>query len=237
LSELAFEPDVGTTPSSATARVARECPSRRTRDRIAGCTTWRAPEGVTVIDRRTRLRLDAEVERLASRGLRVLAVAERPASARAELADERVSDMELFGFLGLADGVRPTAAAAVADLRSAGVSVVMITGDHPSTAAAIAEELHILNGAPVLTGADLDAWADDELDAVLGEATVFARVTPAHKMRIIRAYQRIGRTVAMTVTVPTTLLPSGSRTQGSPLAGAALPQHARRRTWSCSTTA
>jgi cation-transporting ATPase I len=153
---------------------------------------------VTVIDRRTRLRLDAEVERLASRGLRVLAVAERPASARAELADERVSDMELFGFLGLADGVRPTAAAAVADLRSAGVSVVMITGDHPSTAAAIAEELHILNGAPVLTGADLDAWDDDKLDAVLGEATVFARVTPAHKMRIIRAYQRIGRTVAMT---------------------------------------
>ena len=106
--------------------------------------------------------------------------------------------MELFGFLGLADGVRPTAAAAVADLRSAGVSVVMITGDHPSTAAAIAEELHILNGAPVLTGADLDAWDDDELDAMLGEATVFARVTPAHKMRIIRAYQRIGRTVAMT---------------------------------------
>jgi cation-transporting ATPase I len=162
------------------------------------CTTWRAPEGITVIDRRIRLRLDAEVERLASQGLRVLAVAERPAAARSELADERVSDMELFGFLGLADGVRPTAAAAVADLRSAGVSVVMITGDHPSTAAAIAEELHILNGAPVLTGADLDAWADDELDARLGEATVFARVTPAHKMRIIRAYQRIGRTVAMT---------------------------------------
>jgi cation-transporting ATPase I len=162
------------------------------------CATWRAPEGVTVVDRRCRRRLDAEVERLASRGLRVLAVAERPASARADLADERVSDMELLGFLGLADGVRPTAASAVADLRTAGVSVVMITGDHPSTAAAIAKELQILNGGPVLTGADLDAWSDSELDAALRDATVFARVTPAHKMRIVRAYQRTGRTVAMT---------------------------------------
>jgi cation-transporting ATPase I len=75
---------------------------------------------------------------------------------------------------------------------------VMITGDHPSTAAAIAKELQILNGAPVLTGADLDAWSDSELDAALRDATVFARVTPAHKMRIVRAYQRTGRTVAMT---------------------------------------
>jgi cation-transporting ATPase I len=199
LGELAFEPArgyhavVGDSPSGSRVSV-KGAPEIV----LPRCTTWRAPEGITVIDRRIRLRLDAEVERLASQGLRVLAVAERPAAARSELADERVSDMELFGFLGLADGVRPTAAAAVADLRSAGVSVVMITGDHPSTAAAIAEELHILNGAPVLTGADLDAWDDDKLDAVLGEATVFARVTPAHKMRIIRAYQRIGRTVAMT---------------------------------------
>jgi cation-transporting ATPase I len=74
----------------------------------------------------------------------------------------------------------------------------MITGDHPSTAAAIAKELHILNGEPVLSGADLDAWGDSELDAALATVTVFARVTPAHKMRIVRAYQRIGRTVAMT---------------------------------------
>ena len=162
------------------------------------CATWRAPEGVTIIDTDALSRLEDEVERLASRGLRVLAVAERPASARADLADERVSDMELLGFLGLADGVRPTAAAAVADLRAAGVAVVMITGDHPSTAAAIAKELHILNGEPVLSGAELDAWDDGELDAALATATVFARVTPAHKMRIVRAYQRIGRTVAMT---------------------------------------
>jgi len=199
LSELAFEPArgyhavVGDSPHGPRVSV-KGAPEVV----LPRCTTWRAPEGTTVIDRRAHRRLDAEVERLASRGLRVLAVAERPASARADLADERVSDMELLGFLGLADSVRPTAAAAVADLRAAGVSVVMITGDHPSTAAAIADELQILNGAQVLTGADLDAWNDGELDGGLRGATVFARVTPAHKMRIVRAYQRTGRTVAMT---------------------------------------
>ena len=88
--------------------------------------------------------------------------------------------MELLGFLGLADGVRPTAAAAVADLRAAGVSVVMITGDHPSTATAIAKELQILNGALVLTGADLDAWDDSELDAAVGDVD---RVRPASPLR------------------------------------------------------
>ena len=199
LGELAFEPArgyhavVGDSPQGPRVSV-KGAPEVV----LPRCTTWRAPDGVTAIDLRTRRLLDAEVERLASRGLRVLAVAERPASARADLADERVSDMELLGFLGLADGVRPTAAAAVADLRAAGVSVVMITGDHPSTAAAIADELKILNGASVLTGDDLDAWNDEELDTALRTATVFARVTPAHKMRIVRAYQRTGRTVAMT---------------------------------------
>ncbi len=199
IGELAFEPArgyhavVGDSPSGSRVSV-KGAPEVV----LPRCTTWRAPEGLTVIDRRARRRLDAEVEGLASRGLRVLAVAERPVSSHADLADERVSDMELLGFLGLADRVRPTAAAAVADLRTAGVSVVMITGDHPSTAAAIAEELQILNGAPVVTGAVIDSWTDAELDAALPEATVFARVTPAQKMRIVRAYQRNGRTVAMT---------------------------------------
>jgi cation-transporting ATPase I len=199
LGELAFEPArgyhavVGDSPSGPRVSV-KGAPEVV----LPRCVTWGAPEGVTVIDAAVRRRLDAEVERLASQGLRVLAVAERPASARADLADERVGDMELLGFLGLADGVRPTAAAAVANLRAAGVSVVMITGDHPSTAAAIAKELQILNGGSVVTGVDLDAWGDGELDGALATATVFARVTPAHKMRIVRAYQRVGRTVAMT---------------------------------------
>jgi cation-transporting ATPase I len=162
------------------------------------CSTWASPKGTVRLDRRSRGRLEAEVDRLARRGLRVLAVAERPATAQAEIAEERVADMVLLGFLGLADSVRPTAARAVADIRKAGVEVVMITGDHPGTATSIANELAILNDNRVMTGVELDALGDPALDEVLPSVSVFARVTPTHKVRIVRAYQRIGRVVAMT---------------------------------------
>ncbi len=199
LGELAFEPSRGyhavVGDSAAGPRVSVKGAPEVVLPR---CTTWRAPDGPVPLDRRVRASLDAQVERLAGRGLRVLAVAERPASSRAALGDERIAGMELLGFLGLADGVRPTAAASVASLRAAGVAVVMITGDHPTTAASIAEELDILNGADVITGADIDAWDDASLDAAVAGATVFARVTPEQKMRIVRAYRRVGRTVAMT---------------------------------------
>ena len=199
LGELAFEPSRGyhavVGDSAAGPRVSVKGAPETVLPR---CTRWRSPDGPVPLDRRVRAYLDAEVERLASQGLRVLAVAERPASSSAALGDERIAGMELLGFLGLADGVRPTAAAAVASLRAAGVSVVMITGDHPSTAASIAEELDILNGAAVVTGAEVDAWDDASLEAAVARATVFARVTPEHKMRIVRAYQRMGRAVAMT---------------------------------------
>ncbi len=199
LGELAFEPVrgyhavVGDSPRGPRV-VVKGAPETV----LPRCTTWRGPAGAVPLDRRRRAQLDEHVEQLAGQGLRILAVAERGASARAELADERVAGMELLGFLGLADSVRPTAATAVADLRAAGVSVVMITGDHPSTAAAIAAELGISNGTKVVTGPEVDSWDDGILDAAVAEATVFARVTPAHKMRIVRAFQRIGRTVAMT---------------------------------------
>jgi cation-transporting ATPase I len=162
------------------------------------CSTWASSKGTARLDRRVRSRLEAEVDRLAHRGLRVLAVAERPATTQAEIADERIANMVLLGFLGLADSVRPTAARAVSDIRAAGVEVVMITGDHPGTATSIANELAILNGNRVLTGVELDTLGDPALDEVLPSVSVFARVTPTHKVRIVRAYQRIGRVVAMT---------------------------------------
>lgn len=162
------------------------------------CSSWASPKGLMRLDRRARRRLEAEVERLASQGLRVLAVAERPSTARPELPDDRVTGLQLLGLLGLADTVRPTAAAAVANLRRAGVDVAMITGDHPSTAEAIGVELGIVNGKGLVVGAELDQLDDDELSAMVGDVSVFARVTPAHKARIVRALQRAGRVVAMT---------------------------------------
>jgi cation-transporting ATPase I len=199
LGELAFDPErgfhavIGTSPAGARVSV-KGAPEVI----LPRCTSWVGPEGPVLLDAPIRRRLEAEVERLARRGLRVLAIAERPASNRSEVGDERVSGMELLGFLGLADSVRPTAAAAVVDLRAAGIDVVMITGDHPSTARAIGAELGIVNGHRVVTGPELDAMSDAQLDAALGEVSVFARVTPTDKVRIVRAYQRLGRVVAMT---------------------------------------
>jgi len=189
-----FHAVVGEVPGGAARMSVKGAPESV----LTRCATWRSPDGLVAMDRRVRRRLDVEVERLARRGLRVLAVAERTATSRAEVDEERVTGMELLGFVALADLVRPTAAAAVTDLRAAGVGVVMITGDHPSTAKAVAVELDILNGGRVVTGPELDALADDDLDEAVGSVSVFARVTPTHKVRIVRALQRTGRVVAMT---------------------------------------
>jgi cation-transporting ATPase I len=166
---------------------------------LARCNAYRDPDGVSrPLDRRTRRRLDAEVDRLAQQGLRVLAVGERGWSGPGELEEDQLRDLEVLGFVALADLVRSTAAAAVRTLRRAGVEVAMITGDHPSTAEAIASELGILNGGRVLTGPDLERLGETELNGAITDVTVFARVTPADKVRIVEAFQRAGRVVAMT---------------------------------------
>ncbi|HXX88715.1 MAG TPA: cation-translocating P-type ATPase [Acidimicrobiales bacterium] len=199
LGELAFEPSrgfhavVGTGPAGGIVTVKGAPESILPR-----CERWRLPEREIELTPRLRAELDDEVERLAAKGLRVLAVAERRSTTRAAMDEERVSGMVLLGFLGLADHVRPTAAAAIEALQRAGVDVVMITGDHPSTATAIAEELAMLDGRRVVTGAELDAVGDDALGAWVRDVSVFARVTPAHKVRIVRALQSSGRVVAMT---------------------------------------
>lgn len=162
------------------------------------CLTWARPDGDRQLDEDLRRGLVAGVDRLARRGFRVLAVAEREASDRRDLDDERVERLRLVGFLGLSDPIRPTAAESVTDLRSAGVDVVMLTGDHPSTAEGIAAELGILNGAIVLTGQEIDELDDDTLVERLDDVSVFARVTPAQKVRLVHTYQRAGRVVAMT---------------------------------------
>lgn len=155
---------------------------------IPRCVSWRG----TPLDADDRRALTAATTRLARGGYRVLAVAERLGGS------DSVADLDFVGFLMFADPVRATAGASVRDLRDAGVQVVMITGDHPDTAEAIADELDVLNSGRVVTGADLDALDDDALDAVLPEVAVVARGTPGHKVRVVQAFQRLGRTVAMT---------------------------------------
>lgn len=154
------------------------------------------------LDRAGREEILAEGEKLAAEGHRVLAVAERRTEedplGGAKLVDDTVTGLDFLGFLAFSDEVRGTAAASVQQLADAGVHIVMITGDHPQTAEAIAVELGVVDGRRVITGGELDSLDDRQLDAVLPEVGVVARGTPVHKVRVVEAFQRLGRTVAMT---------------------------------------
>ncbi|MEU9888144.1 cation-translocating P-type ATPase [Sphaerisporangium sp. NPDC051011] len=165
---------------------------------VTRCTTMLSDGQVAPLDDEAATSLAKEVDRLAQQGYRVLAVAERAASSRRDLDESRIDGLCFLGFLGLADPVRPTAARSVERLARAGVRVVMITGDHPSTAEAIAAELNLQGDLRVMTGPQLDRVDDAALAALLPDVSVFARVTPAHKARIVAGLQRAGKVVAVT---------------------------------------
>jgi cation-transporting P-type ATPase I len=134
---------------------------------------------------------------LAERGLRVLAVAERRVASLATLEPGHVTGLEFVGFLAFSDPVRPSAKRAIQGIRRAGVRTLMLTGDHPRTAEAIAAELSLLDGRRVVTGDELSVWSDEQLDALISSISVFARVTPSQKVRVVRALQRTGHVVGM----------------------------------------
>lgn len=163
------------------------------------CTNWRREGGLRDLDDDLRFSLSAQATSLARRGLRVLAVAEcqRDDLLGAELQPGDLAEMSFLGFLAFTDPVRPTALMAIKGLSKAGVRTVMLTGDHPSTAEAVAMELGLLREGKVLSGAQLADMDDTNLDAFINEVAVFARVTPAQKVRVVRSLQRRGRVVAM----------------------------------------
>ncbi|MFG2078040.1 cation-translocating P-type ATPase [Nonomuraea maritima] len=165
---------------------------------IARSTNMLVDQREVPLDENARRELMREMERLALQGYRVLAVAERPASSRADLDESRIQNLCFRGFVGLADPVRPTAKRSVEQLVRAGVRVVMLTGDHPSTAEAIAAEIGALNGLRVMTGPELDALDDDALTKELESVAVFARTTPEHKARIVTCFRDAGKVVAVT---------------------------------------
>ncbi|HEY1891185.1 MAG TPA: cation-translocating P-type ATPase [Steroidobacteraceae bacterium] len=172
---------------------------------------WRLPDGAQVgaakgapeaiatlchLDAASRQVLRVRVEELARRGMRVLAVA----SARlAAAAPERAVDMplELAGLIGFVDPLREGIREAVGECRSAGIRVVMITGDHPETARAIAAQAGIEHGQ-VMTGPELARLDERELLARAPAVSVFARITPQQKLRIVSALKASGEVVAMT---------------------------------------
>jgi Ca2+-transporting ATPase len=142
-------------------------------------------------------RLQGVGESWARQGLRVLAVGRRELAPGAAL-DESVDDeLSFLGLVALEDPLRPAAAAAVRGAHGAGIAVQMLTGDHPLTAASIGRQIGLRDRPPV-TGADLAAADDGELERAAGTTGVFARVTPADKLRLVEAHQRRGDVVAVT---------------------------------------
>ena len=163
------------------------------------------PDGEPVPVDELRDELEGHNHRLADAGMRVLAIARREISRdeweRAEDRLDVVADLTLLALVGIVDPPRPEAATAIAEARQAGIRVKMITGDHPSTAAAIGNVLGLAgSGEPVMaiTGRELDRLSEAELHDRIDEISVFARVSPEHKMRLVNALQERGEVVAMT---------------------------------------
>jgi len=141
----------------------------------------------------------AAISRVAANGERVLGFAMRSiAASPSKLGLDDIGDLVFLGLVGFIDPPREEALAAIADCRSAGIAVKMITGDHAVTALAIAHQLGIADDPLVLTGQELDSIRDEDLPAVVMRTSVFARTSPEHKLRVVRALQSRGEVVAMT---------------------------------------
>lgn len=158
------------------------------------CTRVLTSDGVVPLDDDVRDAVLAVTHDFASEALRVLAVAVRSDPEPGTAQDE----LTLLGLVGMIDPPRPEARDAIATCASAGIRAVMITGDHPATAAAVARELGLLTDGRVVLGAELDEMGEEELHRDVETIAVYARVSPAHKLRVVTALQAGGHVVAMT---------------------------------------
>jgi Ca2+-transporting ATPase len=169
---------------------------------LARCSRELVGDEATLLSAERRAEILTKNEDLAGEALRTLGVAFRllPKDAlECEGLDERIEqDLVFLGLIGMIDPPRDEAQSAVARAKSAGIRPMMITGDHPKTAAVIATELGIAADGRTVTGAELEKMPDDTLDRTVQEVSVYARVNPEHKLRIVKALQREGMTVAMT---------------------------------------
>jgi Ca2+-transporting ATPase len=180
---------------------------------LAICHGWRSPQGemrvaikgapetvlaLCAIDADARASAMDEVTRASQRGLRLLAVAESPWNDTLWASDPAQYPFRWLGFVALADPLRASVPAAVAECRRAGIRVVMITGDHPGTALAIARQAGIEADNGALTGAEIAAMNDVELAQAAARVQVYARITPEQKLRLVMAYKADGEVVAMT---------------------------------------
>ena len=170
-------------------------------DKLIGWAKYEhVPGGVDELSAERKAAWHAQVDKMASQGLRVLGVAYRPLEAApAEMTPEIERDLVLLGLVGILDPARPEAKAAVAVARAAGIRPIMITGDHALTAEAIATDLGILReGEQAITGVELEKMDEAGLVDALKRTSAFARVSPEHKLRLVKALQSQGEVTAMT---------------------------------------
>ena len=153
------------------------------------------PREITIQDKEN---MESTFYNMSKEGLRVVALAINP-DASDNIDTEKIKNLIFVGFYGMKDAIRQEAASAIKKAESAGIKVVMITGDHRITAQSIAEEAGIWHkDDKILIGSDINMMSDDELKNALDNVSVFARVTPEHKMRIVNAYRARGEVIAMT---------------------------------------
>jgi Ca2+-transporting ATPase len=168
---------------------------------LARCARIRDGERARPLGDEERLAIAAEADRLASAGHRVVAIAFRAVEDDGAPAVEVERDLVLLGLLAVFDPPRAGVSAALRRCREAGIRVVMVTGDHGATAAAVAREVGLVSGEPeVTTGTDLDRLGDEALRELLRgpREVVFARVLPEQKLRLVKALQGLGEVVAVT---------------------------------------
>jgi Ca2+-transporting ATPase len=169
---------------------------------LACCSQELVGEEARALTVERRAEILAGNDELAGRALRTLGLAYRrlpkDASDRGTFGEDVEHELVFLGLIGMIDPPRDEARVAVARAQGAGIRPLMITGDHPKTAAVIAAELGITADGRAVTGAELERMSDETLERTVRDASVFARVNPAHKLRIVKALQRQGMTVAMT---------------------------------------
>jgi Ca2+-transporting ATPase len=161
---------------------------------LQGCSRLLLGDDDQALEPGDRERVLETAREMARQAYRVLAVASK---APATLEDAE-REMTFVGLVGISDPPRPEAARAIETCEQAGIKPILITGDHVLTAEAVARELGVLKHGHVVTGAQLDAMSDEELVRRVPEIEVYARVSPAHKLRVVTAWQATGRYVAMT---------------------------------------
>jgi Ca2+-transporting ATPase len=161
---------------------------------LDSCTQVLGDSGAVALDSARREGLIRTAREMASDALRVLAIAYKDAAT----PENAESEMVFLGLVGMMDPPRPEAKAAIDQCEQAGIKPVMITGDHPLTAQAIARELGLLKAGRVITGSELETMSEPDFEREVENIEVYARVSPAHKLRVVTALQNRGHIVAMT---------------------------------------